>query len=288
MNALTPTGRKIAAIVLACAFGAGTQSYAADPVKSDEKPKFTNRLAKEKSPYLLQHAHNPVDWYPWGEEAFKAAKDQDKPIFLSIGYSTCHWCHVMERETFEDEETAEFLNEHFINIKIDREERPDVDKIYMSAVQAISEGRGGWPLNAFLTPELEPFFGGTYFPKPTFDSIARKINTAWKDDRKGIDESAKGLADFLKKQVEEEDAEVAGAGDFDNEQLKGALTLFKEGFDKKNGGWGGAPEIPIPKPAALHAACRAEVWRQGGNRTGAADLRQDGGRRDLRPHRRWF
>ncbi|MGB0610716.1 MAG: thioredoxin domain-containing protein, partial [Verrucomicrobiales bacterium] len=135
------------------------------PKVSNEKKKhkFTNRLINEKSPYLLQHAHNPVDWYPWGEEAFEVAKKTQKPILLSVGYSTCHWCHVMERESFENEEIAKIMNEHFICVKLDREERPDVDKIYMTAVQALV-GSGGWPLNVFLTPDLKPFFGGTYFP----------------------------------------------------------------------------------------------------------------------------
>src|SRR6202142_10246 len=132
-------------------------------VMSMAEPKHTNRLAKEKSPYLLQHAHNPVDWFAWGDEAFARAHTENKPIFLSIGYSTCHWCHVMERESFEDEKVARVLNELFVSIKVDREERPDVDKIYMTFVQAAT-GSGGWPLNVFLTPELKPFFGGTYFP----------------------------------------------------------------------------------------------------------------------------
>ena len=123
-----------------------------------------NRLARERSPYLLQHTSNPVDWYAWGEEAFARARAEDKPIFLSIGYSTCHWCHVMEHESFEDDTTAAFMNEHFVNIKVDREERPDVDGIYMQAVQAMT-GRGGWPMTMFLTPDGVPFYGGTYFPK---------------------------------------------------------------------------------------------------------------------------
>ncbi len=127
---------------------------------------YTNRLINETSPYLLQHAHNPVDWYPWSEEAFKQAKDENKPILLSIGYSACHWCHVMERESFEDPEVADLMNEHFVNIKIDREERPDLDHIYMDAVQAMT-GSGGWPLNVFLTPEGKPFYGGTYYPPMT-------------------------------------------------------------------------------------------------------------------------
>src|SRR5688572_23476397 len=132
----------------------------ASPEEPARKP---NRLAGEKSPYLLQHAHNPVDWYPWGPEAFEKAKRENRPVFLSIGYSTCHWCHVMERESFEDAEIAAFLNEHFVSIKVDREERPDVDAVYMSFVQAATGG-GGWPLTAFLTPEKKPFFGATYFP----------------------------------------------------------------------------------------------------------------------------
>ena len=139
--------------------------------------KYTNHLGNETSPYLQQHAHNPVNWYPWGEEALNKAKEEDKPILVSIGYSACHWCHVMERESFEDEATAEIMNRHFINIKIDREERPDLDNIYMDAVQAMT-GSGGWPLNVFLTPGGKPFFGGTYFPPQ------RAYNRpSWKDGR---------------------------------------------------------------------------------------------------------
>ncbi|RYG68839.1 thioredoxin domain-containing protein, partial [bacterium] len=147
----------------------------------------SNRLASEKSPYLLQHAHNPVDWMPWSAEAFELAKAQDKPIFLSIGYSTCHWCHVMERESFENEETAALMNELFINIKVDREERPDVDRLYMTFVQAAT-GSGGWPMSVFLTPDLKPFYGGTYYPpadgygRPGFPSLLKSISKAWKED----------------------------------------------------------------------------------------------------------
>src|SRR5512136_2893444 len=143
-----------------------------------------NRLLSEKSPYLLQHAYNPVDWYPWCDEAFDKAKEKNKPIFLSIGYSTCHWCHVMERESFENLEIAAYLNEHFVSIKLDREERPDVDKIYMTFVQAMT-GQGGWPLNVFLTPERKPFYGGTYWPaenklgRPGFLQVLRQVQKAW-------------------------------------------------------------------------------------------------------------
>jgi len=151
--------------------------------------KFTNRLSKETSPYLLQHAHNPVDWYPWGEEAFSKAKQENKPIFLSVGYSACHWCHVMEHESFEDEETAKMMNELYINIKVDREERPDVDTIYMSVVQLLT-GQGGWPMSVFLTPDQKPFFGGTYFPKerrygmPSFKELLSSVHRYYGKIRK--------------------------------------------------------------------------------------------------------
>ena len=160
----------------------------------------TNRLAQEKSPYLLQHAHNPVDWYPWGEEAFEKARLENKPIFLSIGYSTCHWCHVMERESFENEEIAALMNRDYVAIKVDREERPDVDRIYMTFVQATT-GSGGWPMSVWLTPELKPFFGGTYFPPenrwghPGFGSILTQIAQAWASDREKIDESARNVVE---------------------------------------------------------------------------------------------
>src|SRR5262245_44357419 len=162
-----------------------------------------NRLAGETSPYLLQHAHNPVDWYPWGEEAIERARDEDRPIFLSIGYSACHWCHVMERESFENPEIAALMNEHFINVKVDREERPDLDQIYMSAVQAMT-GHGGWPMSVFLTPDLEPFFGGTYFP-PTdargmagFPRVLLSVHRAWEERRDEIRRSAAEMTEQLR------------------------------------------------------------------------------------------
>src|ERR1043166_1882758 len=162
----------------------------------------TNRLAREKSPYLLQHQHNPVDWYAWGEEAFAKARAENKPIFLSIGYSTCHWCHVMERESFESENVAKDLNEHFVSIKVDREERPDVDKIYMTFVQATS-GSGGWPLNVFLTPDLKPFYGGTYFPpdnrygRPSFLTTLQNIQHLWENRREDLTNSATQIHEKL-------------------------------------------------------------------------------------------
>src|ERR1700744_3053705 len=157
--------------------------------------KHTNRLAREKSPYLLQHAHNPVDWFAWNDEAFAKARAENKPVFLSIGYSTCHWCHVMERESFENEKIGKFLNEHFVSIKVDREERPDVDKIYMTFVQSTT-GSGGWPMSVFLTPDLKPFFGGTYFPpnsahgRPGFLDLLEQISRLWKERHDEIVASA--------------------------------------------------------------------------------------------------
>jgi uncharacterized protein YyaL (SSP411 family) len=163
-----------------------------------------NRLGNEKSPYLLQHAHNPVDWFAWGAEAFEKARAEDKPIFLSIGYSTCHWCHVMERESFENDAIAQLLNRDYVSIKVDREERPDVDRIYMTFVQATT-GSGGWPMSVWLTPELKPFYGGTYFPpenrwgNPGFASVLTQIASAWESDREKIAESARDVVEQLKK-----------------------------------------------------------------------------------------
>src|SRR5574343_345844 len=164
--------------------------------------KHTNRLAGESSPYLLQHAHNPVDWYPWGPEALQRAKQEGKPILVSIGYAACHWCHVMEKESFEDEATAEIMNRYFVNIKIDREERPDLDHIYMDAVQAMT-GSGGWPLNVFLTPDLKPFYGGTYFPpvkafnRASWKEVLLGVASAFKERRHEIDAQADNLTEHL-------------------------------------------------------------------------------------------
>jgi len=209
----------------------------------------TNRLANEQSPYLLQHAHNPVDWYPWGEEAFAKSRAQNKPIFLSIGYSTCHWCHVMERESFENGHIAGILNSEYIAIKVDREERPDVDRIYMTFVQA-SSGSGGWPMSVWLTPDLQPFFGGTYFPPenrwghPGFGSILTQIASAWKSDRDKIVESARDVVEQLRKQ-----SEVAPRGGRfipDPGVLESGFFVFRRTFDSELGGFGGAPKFPRP------------------------------------------
>jgi uncharacterized protein YyaL (SSP411 family) len=208
-----------------------------------------NRLAKEKSPYLLQHQFNPVDWYAWGSEAFDAAKKSDRPIFLSIGYSTCHWCHVMERESFENETVAKFLNDHFVSIKVDREERPDVDKIYMTFVQATT-GQGGWPLSAFLTPDLKPFFGGTYFPpsdghgRPGFLQLLQRIDELWRTRRQDISGSAEEIHGRLQ-QATTANHETDG-GALSPEVLRKAGLGFKQSYDRHHGGFGGAPKFPQP------------------------------------------
>ena len=208
-----------------------------------------NRLAGEKSPYLLQHAHNPVDWYPWGEEAFAKARAHEKPIFLSVGYSTCHWCHVMERESFENERIAALLNRDYIAIKVDREERPDVDRIYMTFVQATT-GSGGWPMSVWLTPELEPFFGGTYFPPenryghPGFASILGQIAEAWRNNRAQIMESARDVVEQLKKHSEVAAPRRPDA--IDDDLLDGGFQVFRRTFDSQMGGFGGAPKFPRP------------------------------------------
>jgi uncharacterized protein YyaL (SSP411 family) len=217
-----------------------------------------NRLAQEKSPYLLQHAHNPVDWYPWGREAFEKARGENKPIFLSIGYSTCHWCHVMERESFENSGIADLLNRDFVPIKVDREERPDVDRIYMTFVQATTGG-GGWPMSVWLTPDLQPFFGGTYFPPearyghPGFASILTQIAAAWAADRGGIVDSARDMVEQLKRQVGFE-ALRAGAPAIDPGMLDSGFYIFRRTFDSRRGGFGGAPKFP--RPAVLNFLLR--------------------------------
>ena len=208
----------------------------------------TNQLAREKSPYLLQHAHNPVDWFAWNETAFAKARAENKPIFLSIGYSTCHWCHVMERESFEDEKIGSFLNAHFVSIKVDREERPDVDKIYMTFVQSTTGG-GGWPLNVFLTPELKPFFGGTYFPpdarhgRPSFLQLLQQIAGLWRERKMEIVASAEELHARLEL-ITARDARENSP--LTPQVLRHALEQFKAAYDSMNGGFGGAPKFPQP------------------------------------------
>ncbi|MGP8244259.1 MAG: thioredoxin domain-containing protein [Bryobacteraceae bacterium] len=224
-----------------------------------------NRLAGEKSPYLLQHAHNPVDWYPWGEEAFARARAYEKPIFLSVGYSTCHWCHVMERESFENERIAALLNRDYVAIKVDREERPDVDRIYMTFVQATA-GSGGWPMSVWLTPELEPFFGGTYFPPENryghsgFASILGQIAEAWRNHRAQIVESARDVVEQLRKHSEV--AAPAHPAAIGEALLDGGFQVFRRTFDSHTGGFGGAPKFP--RPSVLYFLMR--FYARTGNR----------------------
>ena len=212
-------------------------------------PAHTNRLAREKSPYLLQHQHNPVDWYAWGEEAFAQARRENRPIFLSIGYSTCHWCHVMERESFEETAVAAFLNEHFVSLKVDREERPDVDKIYMTFVQATT-GQGGWPLNVFLTPELKPFFGGTYFPphslpgRAGFLQVLRQVQELWRARRAELANSAAAIHAQLE-QVSAGNDQLSGLV-LSSAVLRDAGARLKQSYDPRHGGFGGAPKFPQP------------------------------------------
>lgn len=211
-----------------------------------------NRLSHETSPYLLQHAHNPVDWYPWGEEAFAKAQKEDKPILLSIGYSTCHWCHVMERESFEDPRVAQFMNEYFVNIKVDREERPDVDSIYMEVIQAIS-GSGGWPLNCFLLPDKRAFFAGTYFPpqpahgRSSWMQVLNNIRTAYYTRRSEVEQQATTLIEVLKKSDTHFVSTLALADEetvFTKEILENTFYALRERFDSINGGFGSAPKFP--------------------------------------------
>ena len=216
----------------------------------------TNRLARETSPYLLQHAHNPVDWYPWGDEALQRARTENKPVLVSIGYAACHWCHVMERESFENEDTARYMNDHFINIKIDREERPDLDHIYMDAVQAIT-GSGGWPLNVFLTPEGRPFYGGTYFPpravhnRSSWTDVLAAIADSFREKRDQIEQQAQSLTQHVATAnsfgITASGASPAGVSDsgiFNTGTLRQIYEQLMGIADKKQGGFGGAPKFP--------------------------------------------
>ena len=208
---------------------------------------MSNRLAGETSPYLLQHAHNPVDWWPWGEAAFARARRENKPVFLSIGYSSCHWCHVMEKESFENAAVADLLNEHFVSIKVDREERPDVDDVYMTAVQ-ITAGRGGWPLSAFLLPDGKPFFAGTYFPpedrhgRAGFRTLLLRIAQAWGNERASLEESARQIAEEVARAADPAGSGPAEALARDALLLPG--TALARAFDPAHGGFGGAPKFP--------------------------------------------
>lgn len=208
--------------------------------------KKSNRLIAEKSPYLLQHAYNPVDWYPWGDEAFARAQKENKPIFLSIGYSTCHWCHVMERESFEDDEVAAMLNRNFIAIKVDKEERPDIDSVYMNVCQALT-GSGGWPMTILMTPNQQPFFAGTYFPKhtryqmPGLMEILEAVSQQWKQEKDKLLESAGKIVEYMKRQEQQ-----TSDGILSKALVEQAYNLFLKSFDPQYGGFGKAPKFPTP------------------------------------------
>ena len=227
-------------------WGMHTQPNAARP----------NRLIHETSPYLLQHAANPVDWYPWGPEALQAAKTQNRPILLSIGYSACHWCHVMERESFENETIASIMNQHFVCIKVDREERPDLDEIYMQATVTLNHGQGGWPMTVFLTPDQEPFFAGTYFPpddrwgRPGFPSLLKKISEAWETDSAGLTNQAHQLTERLKNELKAVSPVSVSASVLDE-----AVIQFRENFDERHGGFGSAPKFPPAAGLSLLLRC---------------------------------
>ena len=209
-------------------------------------PEFVNHLIGEKSPYLLQHAHNPVNWFPWEKSAFEKAKQEDKPVLLSVGYSTCHWCHVMAHESFEDDGIAKIINDHFIAIKVDREERPDIDHIYMTATTAMT-GQGGWPLTVFLTPQGDPFYGGTYFPPYAkwgsvgFIDLLNSIASGWKSDRENILSSGRSITESLRRH-----AQTAPSSEIiDKTFLDRAFRQMRGQFDADNGGFGSSPKFPM-------------------------------------------
>ncbi|MCC6420435.1 MAG: thioredoxin domain-containing protein [Gemmataceae bacterium] len=220
------------------------------------KPRFTNRLARETSPYLLMHAHNPVDWYPWGEEAFAKARKENKLIFLSIGYSSCYWCHVMERESFQNEEVAKLLNKHFVSIKVDREERPDIDQVYLTAVTIVQKGRAGWPLSVFLTPDGKPVFGGTYWPREDrviegekyvgFKTILARAQEIWTKDPQGILKQGDALARMTRNALDAGPPGIALV-ELDRKLVEGAVETIRERFDPIHGGFGSPPKFSGPK-----------------------------------------
>jgi uncharacterized protein YyaL (SSP411 family) len=253
-------------------FAATIFSGAVDPAKPLNNPTFRNALANEKSPYLLQHASNPVEWYPWGEEAFAKARREQKPIFLSVGYSTCHWCHVMAHESFENPAIAKLMNESFVNVKVDREERPDVDRVYMTFVQATTGG-GGWPMSVFLTPDLKPFLGGTYYPpedrfgRPGFPTVLRRIADAWKNDRANVVEHSDTVLTQLREYAAATPDKSAEPG---ADNIRACLNQLTRTFDDELGGFGDAPKFP--RPVALNLLFRVFAREGRESRDGKAAL----------------
>src|SRR3954471_10541135 len=233
-------------------------------VREDGTPQFTNRLAGETSPYLLQHAHNPVEWRPWGADAFAEARRSNRPVFLSVGYATCHWCHVMEHESFEDLEIARILNEKFVPVKVDREERPDVDAIYMQAVQLLTQ-HGGWPMSVFLTPEGKPFFGGTYFPprdgdrgsRYGFRTILLELDRVWREERDKADRSAEQLAQAVRQSLSPD----SPTGLPEVHVLHGAMSYYASVCDPVEGGGQRAPKFP----SSMNTRFRLRYWKRSGD-----------------------
>ena len=247
-----------------------------------------NRLASEASPYLLQHKDNPVDWYPWGDEAFARARQEDKPIFLSIGYSTCHWCHVMEHESFENASLAELLNQHFVSIKVDREERPDVDRVYMTFVQATT-GSGGWPMSVWLTPSLQPFYGGTYFPptgrwgKPGFADVLEEIARVWREERDKVTQSAANIVERLRivrGAARRRGRAAAGRARARHRGVCGGVRRAPRRF-RQRAEVSAAERAPVPAAGACADRRRARAARHGARHPAG-----DGAWRHARPHRR--
>lgn len=260
-------------ILLTLLVTAATISIGAEEKSANAPSKMQNRLAGEKSPYLLQHKDNPVDWRPWGEAAFAEAREKNKPIFLSVGYSTCHWCHVMAHECFENPAIAKLMNELFINVKVDREERPDVDRVYMTYVQATT-GSGGWPMSVFLTPDLKPFFGGTYFPpedrygRMGFPSILQRLGEAWAKDRENVQAAASSAIDALREHVSAR-AKPEGAG---AAAVQAAFEQLARSFDDEWGGFGEAPKFP--HPVSLNLLLR--IYARERAAAGSGELSRDG------------
>ena len=229
-------------IILLAVFSSSCANSQNNNSVNENEPKYTNALINESSPYLLQHAHNPVNWMPWGDEAFDLAKKEGKLVLVSIGYSSCHWCHVMEHESFEDEKVAELMNEHFVCIKVDREERPDVDQVYMTAVQLMA-GQGGWPLNCFTLPDARPIYGGTYFPKTKWVEILNKLHDSYVNNKEEVVTYAENLTKGIQESelitVKEENKQFTAA------RLNEMMLNWSKNFDNYKGGPNRSPKFPL-------------------------------------------